>query len=252
VDYVSRAAWGGSNPEKTPTRLVPGSQRGIAVHYEGRDSEGQGHDACDERVRAIQRFHMRDRGWNDIAYSWLVCRHGVIFEGRGWGIRTAANGTNEGNATFHAVCYLDDDAAAVQDVTPEGYSGLTSVIAECRSKGLGSEVKPHSYFKATACPGNELRAWVAAGGYNAPPPVPAPPPPPRPAPSTPGWYRRMLQHVRPNMRGDDVKVVQRKVRTTADGIFGPNTEKKVRGYQAAHGLAVDGIVGPKTATHMGE
>lgn len=33
---------------------------------------------------------------------------------------------------------------------------------------------------------------------------------------------------------------------TVDGIFGNNTEKAVKQYQAAHGLVADGIIGPKT------
>ena len=31
-----------------------------------------------------------------------------------------------------------------------------------------------------------------------------------------------------------------------DGIFGNNTDQRVRQYQASRGLAVDGIVGPQT------
>jgi hypothetical protein len=36
-----------------------------------------------------------------------------------------------------------------------------------------------------------------------------------------------------------------------DGIFGANTNRRVRQYQSTNGLTVDGIVGPKTAKHMG-
>ena len=36
-----------------------------------------------------------------------------------------------------------------------------------------------------------------------------------------------------------------------DGDFGPNTDRRVKQYQEANGLTVDGIVGPKTAAKMG-
>lgn len=47
-------------------------------------------------------------------------------------------------------------------------------------------------------------------------------------------------------RGGDVKALQEKLGVTADGDFGPGTEKALRDYQAAHGLAADGIAGPAT------
>ena len=54
-------------------------------------------------------------------------------------------------------------------------------------------------------------------------------------------------------QGDDVKRVQRYfVRakildpTHLDGIFGPETDGFVRGFQQDRGLVVDGIVGPQT------
>lgn len=53
-------------------------------------------------------------------------------------------------------------------------------------------------------------------------------------------------------RGDEVKQWQAFLNAndyrcgTVDGIFGRNTEKAVKQYQAAHGLVADGIIGPKT------
>ena len=46
--------------------------------------------------------------------------------------------------------------------------------------------------------------------------------------------------------GPAVKRLQQLLGITADGIFGPQTGRAVRGYQAAHHLAVDGIVGTNT------
>ena len=56
----------------------------------------------------------------------------------------------------------------------------------------------------------------------------------------------------PLMRGDDVRALQQILADAGydpgpiDGIFGTGTETAVRDFQQAHGLAVDGIVGPRT------
>lgn len=58
--------------------------------------------------------------------------------------------------------------------------------------------------------------------------------------------------LRVGSRGENVVRLQRELisrgilKDTADGIFGPKTEKAVRDFQSSNGLAVDGIAGPKT------
>ena len=49
----------------------------------------------------------------------------------------------------------------------------------------------------------------------------------------------------------DIRKVQRKVGVTADGVFGPATERAVKRWQRRHGLVADGIVGPQTRAAMG-
>ena len=55
---------------------------------------------------------------------------------------------------------------------------------------------------------------------------------------------------RPTLRrgasGEMVKTVQAKLGLTPDGIFGPNTEAKVREFQREKGQVPDGIFGPKS------
>jgi putative chitinase len=56
--------------------------------------------------------------------------------------------------------------------------------------------------------------------------------------------------VRVGSNNDTVKAVQRALGQTADGKFGPGTEKAVKAWQTAHGLTADGIVGPNTIKKM--
>ena len=53
------------------------------------------------------------------------------------------------------------------------------------------------------------------------------------------------------MAGEPVKLLQEKLGIPVDGQFGPATEKAVRDYQTKEKIAVDGIAGPDTFTHMG-
>lgn len=52
-------------------------------------------------------------------------------------------------------------------------------------------------------------------------------------------------------KGEVVKQIQKSLHLYPDGIFGVLTEEAVREYQYAHGLNVDGIVGPATLSSIG-
>ncbi len=52
-------------------------------------------------------------------------------------------------------------------------------------------------------------------------------------------------------RGAGVSALQRALGVSADGVFGPQTQKALRGYQRAHGLTVDGIAGPQARSRLG-
>lgn len=52
-------------------------------------------------------------------------------------------------------------------------------------------------------------------------------------------------------RGETVKALQVKLGLSpADGVFGPNTKRAVKEYQAKNGLVADGVAGPKTLAKM--
>ena len=52
-------------------------------------------------------------------------------------------------------------------------------------------------------------------------------------------------------RGAAVRAIQRQLGVTADGVFGPQTERAIKRFQRRHGLVPDGIVGPLTRGALG-
>jgi hypothetical protein len=109
-------------------------------------------------VRAVQDFHMDSRGWNDIAYSFIINHAGDIYEGRGAGV--AGGHTAGHNTTSHAVCVLGnfDQAEPTQ-------AALDSVVALARH-GHAEGWWPQTFTgghrnasgAATSCPGSHLYA----------------------------------------------------------------------------------------------
>ena len=51
-------------------------------------------------------------------------------------------------------------------------------------------------------------------------------------------------------KGKKVKELQEFLGITADGDFGPGTERALKEWQAANGLTADGVAGPATFTKL--
>src|SRR6476469_2135429 len=98
VQFENRSVTGLRLPKSISRNIQP-NKGGVAVHYGGgaQHLTGKSHDACRLRFRSWQDYHMNNRGWADIAYTGGFCGHGVVMQGRWWDVRTAAQGTNDGN-----------------------------------------------------------------------------------------------------------------------------------------------------------
>ena len=158
---ITRKTWGARPPRST--QALPFEQaRGVAIHYSASQSP-QKHADCFKSVRWIQDFHMDERGWQDVAYSHIVCAHGKTFRCRGIGKRTAANGTNQANSHYYAICYLGTDNANRADFTDAAKAEIAFLLHDLYLPriGKGMRVRSHSDFTSTECPGDEIRKWIA-------------------------------------------------------------------------------------------
>ena len=55
-----------------------------------------------------------------------------------------------------------------------------------------------------------------------------------------------MEMIKKGSKGESVKVLQKYLGITQDGVFGANTETAVKKFQMKLGLTPDGIVGEKT------
>lgn len=134
------------------------------LHYGGGSVWGDAigdHSRCASIWRAWQAYHMDAHGWIDLAYNGGVCPHGFIFEGRWMGRRSAANGTNDGNFRSAAWVYI---GGGDDKLTKAAKAAFLDLIAMSRrAHNAAGNVRPHSYWKPTACPGRHVDDWIREG-----------------------------------------------------------------------------------------
>jgi hypothetical protein len=158
--YVSRSGWGAAPPAGKPTILLASRVDTVVFHYTAAAADEQAdHANCAKRVKGVQTFHQNTRGWNDIAYNYLVCKHGYIFEGRGVENKSAATGAD--NSHTLAVCFLGDDTVGRDDVTAAGRQALVNITRWIRQRRpAATKNAGHRDFMSTSCPGNELYDYI--------------------------------------------------------------------------------------------
>jgi len=181
VDYdrimriYSRQDWG-AVPPKWSTRLS--RSEGMFLHYNGQavaESVANGHtEAVFAWLRNVQRYHMNDQGWPDIAYSFCCTAAGDIVSLRGWGVVGAH--TMGWNDRSHAIVFPVGDSQPITNAQIEAANFL--IADHDRRYGVGF-IRGHKQApNATSCPGGPIMGAINAGRFR---PVP-PPQPPQPTP----------------------------------------------------------------------
>ena len=233
---ISRAGWGSRGPKSRLTPLNKKRVVGIAVHHSGVKNGPKGVTA----VKAFERHHMDANGWNAIAYNWLIDEQGVIYEGRGAGVISAA--TRPYNSRTESICYTGDGDKAIPAKTQKS---LTWLIADIQKRyTVKLWVKGHRELASTSCPGNVLFDWVQNHRNG----ITKVQPKAKPAAKKPAKTTRLAKQ---GSRGAHVKMMQTQLnkkgfKLSVDGIAGPQTIAALKKFQKSKGLVVDGLCGKQT------
>jgi hypothetical protein len=113
------------------------------------------------QVRWIQDFHQNGRGWNDIAYHFLVDRGGNIYQGRPETvIGSHVGGANTGNIGVCLLgCYHPPEENCFQTMTPESRESIMQLfgwISDAYQQNPASLLGHRDYFGNTVCPGDNV------------------------------------------------------------------------------------------------
>jgi hypothetical protein len=174
TEFLPRSAWTDDPFPSGATLLVPSEVLGLAVHWPG----GAG-SVPTTRTASIQilngelRFHTDPvsaggRGWSDIAYSYAADQEGRVWELRGWQRRSAANGDTDVNREYLAVTCLVGPKDVPSPALLQAVRDLRSQVV-LRHYPKATKVVPHSAIRPdpTDCPGDRLRAHIAAGTFTS-------------------------------------------------------------------------------------
>jgi hypothetical protein len=183
-----RTAWGAR-----AFRGSPAYSSDIKMSIVHHSATANGYSAAEvpSIIAGIQRFHQDGRGWNDIAYNFVVDRFGQLWEGRAGGVdRPVIGGHTFGaNTSTIGICYLGTatsaaaiPAAALNSIThllrwkfnqvhavapnrTTRYTPVTSNSASRHPAGVAATLNTvvgHSTMSRTECPGQALGRLEAA------------------------------------------------------------------------------------------
>lgn len=151
----------------------------IVIHWGGLTNGGAGSEAVESRIlRGWQGYHIDSKGWSDIAYGYAVGQTGLRYRLRGWNRQGATSGDIDDDG-------IPENAEAVSFVwiggtktaggpSPAALRSLGRLILDVFAEYGEVPVTVHSDHKATSCPGDDIRSWVNARGWEQATPTPIP------------------------------------------------------------------------------
>lgn len=171
IEIITCSQWGARKPRQGIT-TVPRSNKTIFHHTAGHHAQldGTSIETREESIhyaRAIQNYHMDSNGWIDSGHNFLVCRNGLILQGR-W-LTVSAIQANHMVASAHCPGQnhqigIEHEHRGSEEMTPAQRRASSTLMAWIAwHYGLKAVLPsmPHSRYFPTACPANLTEDIVA-------------------------------------------------------------------------------------------
>lgn len=165
IQLINCASWGAKKP-RSGLVTIPASKKIIFHHTAGHHANitNPGQQSRAESVRyaqSIQNYHM-SLGWTDSGHNFLICRNGLILQGR-W-LTISAIAANHMIQSAH--CPGQNDQIGIEHEhygaelstkeQRESSARLMAWIADKYDLKYVLPIDPHSKHFATSCPANLL------------------------------------------------------------------------------------------------
>ncbi|XP_030830590.1 peptidoglycan-recognition protein SC2-like [Strongylocentrotus purpuratus] len=146
---ISRSEWGARSPTST-TNL--NTNLPYAVVHHTATSSCTTEFSCKSRVRAIQNYHMNNKGWSDIGYNFLIGGDGNIYEGRGLN-KMGAHASGYNSQSLGVAVIGDFGARAPGQIQRDAMDYLFSYAVGRYALDPRYTLYGHRDVSTTACPG---------------------------------------------------------------------------------------------------
>jgi hypothetical protein len=164
IEIITCPQWGARKPKQGITTIGP-AVRILIHHTAGHHAEisNPANESREEAIRYardIQNYHMDTNGWIDSGHNFLVCRNGIILQGR-W---LSVSAIEAGHMVVSAHCPGQNTNVGIEhehlhtepmtDAQRDSSARLIAWISDQYGKGSALPLAPHKEFYATECPAN--------------------------------------------------------------------------------------------------
>lgn len=160
VRVIPRDRWNARAPDTRSMTRMSAIHR-ITIHHSANLTRQRNERAVVAALQAIQRYHMDERKWSDVAYHYLIDPAGRVWQGRETNWQGAHSG-RENNPGNLGICLLGNFLRKQQEPTEAQTRALEGLLHRLLDHhGLNAQaIRTHSELKTTSCPGENLQAVV--------------------------------------------------------------------------------------------